>query len=167
MRQTSTLRAALLVALAALLEAILAPYLTFGYVAPRFTVLAIVIAASGLRDLQAVLMGFFGGVLIDALGAGHFGMGALGGVVVGMIATRADISRGKRVSRMALAQLAAVAVAAYDLVNWAAVRLDGLDTPPLGTFLVSGVLPDVLLNTVLALLIGGWVLGKIQVREVR
>ena len=73
MEQTSVVRAALLVALAALAEAVLGPYLTFGWISPKLTLLGIVFAVAPLRDLQAVLLGFFGGILFDALGGGLFG----------------------------------------------------------------------------------------------
>ena len=48
--QTHVVRATLLVALAALLEVTLAPLLTFGWVAPRFLILGVVVAVADLRD---------------------------------------------------------------------------------------------------------------------
>lgn len=75
MEQISVLRASLIVALGALLEAVLSPYLTLGPLSPKFTLLAIVYAVHPLRDLQAVLIGFFGGVLYDALGVASSGWG--------------------------------------------------------------------------------------------
>ena len=41
----------------------------------RLTLIAIVFAVAPLRDLQAVLLGFFGGILLDALGSDLFGSG--------------------------------------------------------------------------------------------
>ena len=78
--QPSVVRASIIVAAAALLEAVLGPYLTLGYISPKFALIAIVFAVSPLRDLQAVLLGFFGGILLDALGSGLFGVGALAGL---------------------------------------------------------------------------------------
>src|ERR671915_63883 len=71
MEQSSIVRAALLVAFAALLEAVLGPYLTFAWVSPKLTLLGIVFAVAPLRDLQPVLLGFFGGILFDALSGGR------------------------------------------------------------------------------------------------
>ena len=71
--QTHVVRATLVVALAALLEVTLAPLLTFGWVAPRFLILGVVVAVADLRDLQALLLGFFGGILTDALSVGSSG----------------------------------------------------------------------------------------------
>jgi len=86
--QTYVVRAASLVAIAALLEVTMSPLLTFGWVGPRFLVIGIVVAVTGLRELQALLLGFFGGVLTDALSGGFFGAGALGGVVAAAISLR-------------------------------------------------------------------------------
>ena len=90
MTRHSISRAALVVAVAALLEAVLSPYLTFGGISPKFAVIGVVLAVSGLNDLQAVLLGFFGGVIFDALGGGLglFGVGALGGLLAGILAAR-------------------------------------------------------------------------------
>ena len=44
--QASVVRAAIIVAAAALLEAVLGPYLTFGYVSPKFALIGIVFAVS-------------------------------------------------------------------------------------------------------------------------
>ncbi|MDQ3238218.1 MAG: hypothetical protein M3Q54_11880, partial [Actinomycetota bacterium] len=68
MMRHSLSRAAVVVAVAALLEAVLSPYLTFGGISPKLAVIGVVFAVAGLQDLQAVLLGFFGGVVFDALG---------------------------------------------------------------------------------------------------
>lgn len=162
MAQTSIVRAAVIVALAAVLEATLAPYMTLGWVAPRFTILAIVFAASGLRELPAVLLGFFGGILIDALGGGLFGVGALGGLVAGMLASRTGAARRKGSERFLLAQVVAVSVAAYDLVGLAGARLAELEAPPIDAYVVAGALPDALLNGLLAYAVGGWMLALVR-----
>ena len=75
MEQASVIRAAIVVAIAALLDAVVVPYLTFGFFSPALTLIAIVFAVAPLRDLQAVLLGFFGGILLDALGSDLFGWG--------------------------------------------------------------------------------------------
>jgi hypothetical protein len=56
MEQSSVVRASLLVAAAALLDAVLGPYLTFGWISPKLMVLGVVFAVAPLRDLQAVLL---------------------------------------------------------------------------------------------------------------
>lgn len=156
-----------MVALAAVLDAVLSPYLTFGWISPKFTIIAVVLAASGLRDLQAVLLGFFGGILLDALGGGLFGVGALGGLIAGTLALRAGGLRRKDTERIIIAQTVAIAVAVYDLIQLAAINLAGLDGPALGIYLVAGVIPDTVLNAVLAYLICGWLLRAIRVKEGR
>jgi len=158
MEQTSVVRAALLVALAALSEAVLGPYLTFGWVSPKLTLLGIVFAVAPLRDLQAVLLGFFGGVLLDALGGGLFGVGSLSGLIAGILSARAGSVRPKGAERLLLAQVVAISVAAYDLTYLAALNLAGLAGPAFGDYAVLGLLPDALLNAVLAYLVGGWLL---------
>src|ERR687889_126581 len=85
MEQSSVIRAAIVVALAALLDAVVVPYLTFGFFSPRLTLIAVVFAVAPLRDLQAVLLGFFGGILLDALGSGLFGVGALGALLTFLV----------------------------------------------------------------------------------
>jgi rod shape-determining protein MreD len=167
MAQTSIVRAAILVAFAAVLEATLAPYLTLGWVAPRFTILAVVFAASGLRELPAVLLGFFGGILIDALGGGLFGVGALGGLAAGMLASRTGAARRKGGEKFLLAQVVAVAVAAYDLVGLVAARLAESEAPPVDAYVVAGALPDAVLNGLLAYLVGGWLLALVRQKEDR
>jgi rod shape-determining protein MreD len=156
--QTSVLRAALLVALAALAEAVLGPYLTFGWISLKLTLLGIVFAVAPLRDLQAVLLGFFGGILFDALSGGLFGVGALSGLLAGILAARAGSVRPKGAERLLLVQGVAICVAAYDLIYLIALNLAGLDGPAFADYAVVGVLPDALLNALLAYLIGGWLL---------
>jgi len=156
MEQTSIVRAALFVALAALLDAVLSPYLTFGWISPKLTVLGIVFAVAPLRDLQAVLLGFFGGILFDALSGGLFGVGALSGLLAGLLSARAGTVRPKGAERLLLAQVVAISVAAYDMTYLAALNLAGLGGPVLGEYAVAGLLPDALLNALLAYYIGGW-----------
>ena len=163
--QISVVRAALLVALAALLESALSPLLTFWWVGPRFLILGVVVAVAGLRDLQALLLGFFGGVLTDALSSGLFGAGALGGVLAAAISVRAGDMRRKRGTGLYFAQTVAAAVAAYDLVTMFATALAGQGSPPILGYLVGGVLPDVLLNALLAYLAGGWLLRLLIAKE--
>src|SRR5918998_820725 len=149
MEQTSIVRAALLVAFAALLEAVLGPYLTFAWVSPKLTLLGIVFAVAPLRDLQAVLLGFFGGVLFDALS---------GGLFAGILSARAGTVRPKGAERLLLAQVVAISVAAYDVTYLVAINLAGLEGPPFGDYAVVGLIPDVLLNALLAYLLGWWLL---------
>ncbi|HEX2183039.1 MAG TPA: rod shape-determining protein MreD [Rubrobacteraceae bacterium] len=152
-------RAAVVVACAALLEAVLGPYLTLGWISPQLMVLGVVFAVAPLRDLQAVLLGFFGGVLFDALGGGLFGVGALSGLVAGILSARAGDVRPKGAERLLLAQVVAVSVAFYDLTYLTALNLAGLAAPPFGEYAVAGVIPDVALNALLAYLVGGWLLS--------
>lgn len=161
----SVVRAALLVAFAALLEASLTPLLTWGWVGPRFVVLGVVVACVGLRELQALLLGFFGGVLTDALGPAQFGVGALGGVLAAAITARIGGVRLKGDAPLVLA--GAAAVAGYDLLNLFAPLLVGLDGPPLARYLFGGVVPDVLLNAFLIYIVGGRLLRLIIVKEAR
>ena len=156
MEQTSVVRAALIVALAALLDAVLGPYLIFGWISPKLTLLGVVFAVAALRDLQAVLLGFFGGILFDALSGGLFGVGALSGLLAGVLSTRAGAVRPKGAERLLLAQVVAVSVAAYDLTYLSALNLAGLESPPFSEYAVAGLLPDVLLNALLAYFVGGW-----------
>ena len=123
MEQTTVVRAALVVAVAALLDAVVVPYLTFGFFSPRLTLIAVVFAAAPLRDLQAVLLGFFGGVLLDALAGDLFGVGALGGL------------------------------------------LAGLSVPHLSEYAIWGILPDALINALIAFLIGGWLIQIVNVKQ--
>jgi len=158
MDQTSIVRAALFVALAALLEAVLGPYLTFGWVSPKLTLLGIVFAVAPLRDLQAVLLGFFGGILFDALSGGLFGVGALSGLLAAILAARTGSVRPKGAERLLLAQVVAISVAAYDLTYLVGINFAGLESPPFGDYAAMGLIPDTLLNAVLAYLVGRWLL---------
>ncbi|MCA3749657.1 MAG: rod shape-determining protein MreD [Rubrobacter sp.] len=167
MEQTSVLRASLVVALGALLEAVLSPYLTFGPVSPKFTLLAIVYAVYPLGDLQAVLIGFFGGVLYDALGGGIFGVGAMGGLIAALLAARAGAVRRKGMEGILMAQAAALSVAAYDIIDVVARGLAGLYAPPLGGYLFTGVLPDTLLNGALAYTLAAWMSWRVRKRKGR
>jgi rod shape-determining protein MreD len=112
LEQASVIRAAIVVAIAALLDAVVVPYLTFGFFSPRLTLIAIVFAVAPLRDLQAVLLGFFGGILLDALGSDLFGVGALGGLLTATLASRASAVRRRGSEKVLLAQVAGLAVAA-------------------------------------------------------
>src|SRR5215211_1610501 len=152
MEQSSVVRAALFVALAALLDVVLGPYLIFGWISPKLTLLGV----ASLRDLQAVLLGFFGGILFDALSGGLFGVGALSGLLAGILSARAGAVRPKGAERLLLTQVVAISVAAYDLTYLTAIYLAGLVGPPVGEYAVAGLLPDVLLNALLAYFVGGW-----------
>jgi len=165
--QASVVRAAIIVATAALLDAVVVPYLTFGFFSPRLTLIAIVFAASPLRDLQAVLLGFFGGILLDALGSDLFGVGALGGLLAAMLASRASAVRRRGTERVLLAQVAGLAVAGYDLLGYTARWLAGLAVPHLGEYAVVGVLPDALVNALIAFLLGGWLLNLVNIKPPR
>ena len=160
-KQPSIVRAAILIAAGALLEAALTPLLAYGWVGPKFVVLAIVVAASGQRDLQALLLGFFGGVLTAALGGGIFGVGALAGLAAATISMRAGAGRRKGSARPVLAVAVGLAVAVYDVLGLLAPALAGDPVPPFGAYLVAGVLPDVVLNAALAYLFGAWLLRSI------
>ena len=164
MEQASVIRAAIVVAIAALLDAVVVPYLTFGFFSPGLTLIAIVFAVAPLRDLQAVLLGFFGGILLDALGSDLFGVGALGGLIAAMLASRSSAVRRRGSERVLLAQVAGLAVACYDLLGYSARWLAGLGVPPLGEYVVVGVLPDALINALLAFLVGGWLLNLVNIK---
>jgi rod shape-determining protein MreD len=162
--QASVVRAAIIVGLAALLDAVVGPYLTFGFFAPRLTLIAVVFAVSPLRDLQAVLLGFFGGILLDALGSDLFGVGALGGLLAATLSARASSVRRKGTERVLLAQVVGLAVACYDLMGYTARWLAGLGVPALGEYAAWGVFPDAVVNCLLAFLIGGWLLKLVSVK---
>ena len=164
MEQASVIRAAIVIALAALLDAVVVPYLTFGFFSPRLTLIAVVFAVAPLRDLQAVLLGFFGGILLDALGSDLFGVGALGGLLAAMLASRASAVRRRGSERILLAQVIGLAVAGYDLLGYSARWLAGLGVPQLGEYAVGGVLPDAVINALLAYLVGGWLLKVVDVK---
>lgn len=160
----SLTRAAVVVAVGALLEVILSPYLTFGGISPKLAVIGVVFAVAGLRDLQAVLLGFFGGVVFDALGGGIglFGVGALGGLLAGILSARVDTLPRPGAEVLLLAQVVAIAVAARDMIGLAAISLAGLEGPPPVEFLVAGAMPDALLNALLAYAIGGRLLKLVR-----
>jgi rod shape-determining protein MreD len=162
--QTSVIRAAIVVAVAALLDAVVVPYLTFGFFSPRLTLIAVVFAVCPLGDLQAVLLGFFGGILLDALGSDLFGVGALGGLLAAMLASRASAVRRKGAERVLLAQVAGIAVAGYDLLGYTARWLAGLAVPQLGEYAVGGVFPDAVINALIAFLVGGWLLNVVNIK---
>jgi rod shape-determining protein MreD len=163
--QTLIVRAAILVAFSALLETALSPFLTLGWVGPKFLVLGVVVAVANLRELQALLLGFFGGVLTDALGGGLFGAGALGGIFAAAVSVRAGRVRLRGEARLVFAQ--AIAVSAYDLLDWLALLLANRDGPPFVRYLLGGVVPDALLNAFLAYLVGGWLLKLVTTKEER
>jgi rod shape-determining protein MreD len=163
--RTSLPRAVLLVVVAAIVEAIVGPYLSFGGIAPRLTLIAVVIAAFGLQELQGILLGFFGGILIDALGEGLFGVGAFGGLVAGALAVRFARVQIKGVQRLLLAQAVALSIAAYDVIHLVATDLAGMNGPSFLGFLVGGVVPDAVVNGALAYVFGMWFLRRIQVRR--
>lgn len=165
MEQASVVRAALVVALAALLDAVVGPYLTFGFFSPKLTLIAVVFAVSQLRDLQAVLLGFFGGILLDALGSDLFGVGALGGLLAATLSARASAVRRKGTERVLLAQVVGLAVAGYDFLGYTARWLAGLGVPALSEYAVWGVIPDAVVNALLAFLIGGWLLKIVSAKS--
>lgn len=167
MAETSVLRTAVIVAAAAVLEAVVGPFLAVGWLSPKFVVIAVVFAVSGLRDLQAVLLGFFGGTLVDALGGGLFGVGALGGLISATLSVRVGAARLKNAERFILAQVAGVSVFAYDLITLTSLKLTTAAGPPVGEYIIGGALPDALLNAVLAYVIGGRLLNVVSVRETR
>ena len=164
MEQASVIRAAIVIALAALLDAVVVPYLTFGFFSPRLTLIAVVFAVAPLRDLQAVLLGFFGGILLDALGSDLFGVGALGGLLAAILASRASAVRRRGSENILLAQVVGLAVVGHDLLAYGARWLAGLTVPRLGEYAIVGVLPDAVINALLAFLIGGWLLNVVNVK---
>lgn len=167
MRQISTLRAATVVAVAALLEAVLAPYLEVGWVSPKFVVLGVVFAVWGMQELQGILLGFFGGILIDALGSGLFGVGALGGVIAGWLSVRAGGVRRQGSERLLLTQVLVASVLAYDLISFVGIGLAGLGGPSVWGYVFTGLMPDALLNGLLAYLAGPALLQFVRVKEGR
>lgn len=162
MDQWTIVRAAGAIAVGAALDAVVAPYFNFGWFTPKFTILAIVFAAFSLRQLQGILLGFFGGVLLDALGGGLFGAGALGGLIAGTLSVRYGDLVTRGTARFTLSLMAGVAVFVYDLVQLVAYDLLGLDVPSFISYLFSGMLPDAFLNVLLAFLVGGWLLRTIR-----
>ena len=166
MVQASVIRAALLVALAAVFDVVVGPYLTFGLIAPNLTIISIVVAASGLGELQAILLGFFGGILTDALGVGVglFGVGALGGLAAGMLAARVGTYQRKGVLRPLLFVAVCLSVAAYDLIKLIANTLAGFSGPSAVGFFFGGMLPDALLNGLLAYIIGAQLFKLVRIK---
>jgi hypothetical protein len=163
--QPSVVRASIIVAAAALLEAVLGPYLTFGYVSPKFALIGIVFAVSPLRDLQAVLLG-----LLRRHPARLFKQRALRGGGARGPRRRGALRQGERRSPQGhreglLSQVVAVCVAAFGLLAWTARHLAGYGGPPLAEYAVAGILPDALLNAVLAYLVGGWLLKIVNVKS--
>lgn len=154
-RPASTVRAAVLTALAALLEVTLAQYLSIGNAGPRFMVIGVVFAAFGLRELQGVLIGFFGGILTDALSGGFFGVNSLSGVLAGFLAVRSGAGRRREGSRLTLVYTVMICTAAFDIIALTALNLSGYGSAPIGRFMIATLVPDVLLNGALAYLFGG------------
>lgn len=164
-RRASTSRAVVLVAVGALLQAVVVPYLTFGLLAPALAVLCVVVATAGLKGAVALPIGFFGGTLVDALGSGIFGVGALSGVLAAALSFRAGIVDEGSVTRLRLAGVVAVAVAAHDVASVAALGLSGASWPPVVGFVALGLVPNAALNATLAYVVGGMLLGLVLVRE--
>lgn len=164
--RTSVGRSVLLVVVAAIIEAIIGPYLTFGTISPHLTLIAVAVCAFGLEEVQGLLLGFFGGVLVDALGEGLFGVGSLGGLVAAAIALRLGRVQVKGIERLLLTQGAAFSVAAYDIIHLLGTELAGMNGPPLGRFVLLGVLPDAVINGALAYLFGIWLLRRVRVRGI-
>lgn len=164
-RRASTFRAVALVSLGALSQAVIVPYLTFGLLAPALAILCVVAATAGLKWSVALPVGFFGGVLVDALGPGLFGVGALSGVIAAALASRAGIVGNSSVSRLRLSGVVAAAVAAHDAVSVAAFGLSGESWPPMVEFLSLGLVPDALLNAGLAYVVGGLLVALVLVKE--
>lgn len=164
-RRASTVRAVALVSVGALSQAVIVPYLTFGLLAPALALLCVVAATAGLKWSVALPVGFFGGVLVDALGPGLFGVGALSGVIAAALASRAGIVGRSSVSRLRLSGAVAAAVAAHDLASVAAFGLSGESWPPMVEFLLFGLAPDALLNAGLAYVTGGLLVALVLVKE--
>ena len=151
----STLRAAVLVAVGALLQAVLAPELSSWWVTPNFLVLALVAAVPGLRETSGVLLGFFGGVLTDILAGGLFGAGALAGLVAGTLLvriSRRNLAAGGEITRFFLGWVAALAVAVYGTIRLSFLALGGEGIVPLGGLLTVGFLTNALLNGLISFL---------------
>lgn len=145
----------MIVAFAAVLEVVLGPYLTFGWISPKFMIFGVVFAVLGMRQMQALLLGFFAGILFDAFGGGLFGIGSLAGLLAAMLAIRADAARRRGARRFVMAQVVALSVLVYDLVNFFGTRFAGLEAPPFAEYFFLGIIPDALLNGILAYVIGG------------
>src|SRR5215212_5559207 len=81
---------------------------------------------------------------------------AAAALLAGILSARAGDVRPKGAERLLLAQVVAISVAAYDLTYLTALNLAGLAAPPFGEYAVAGVIPDALLNALLAYFVGGW-----------
>ena len=163
--RNSILLAALVVGVSAFLEAVITPWVRIGWVGPSFTMIGIVISTVGLRELEGMLLGFFGGVLLDALGAGIFGVGALSGLLAGFISVRVGTYIRRDRTRSLLAQLTFLVVFVSDLIGWGAARIVGDSVPSFFMYLFTGALPDGVANALLAFIIGGAVLSFLQRRR--
>lgn len=164
-RRASTARAVVLTTAGALLQAVVVPYLAFGPFAPALAVLGVVVATAGLKGPVALPLGFFGGTLVDALGSGFFGVGALSGVIAAALSSRAGIMDEGSATRLRLAGVVAAAVAAHDLASVAALGLSGGSWPPVIEFVSLGVLPNAALNAALAYVAGGALLRLVLAKE--
>jgi hypothetical protein len=60
--------------------------------------------------------------------------------------------------------VAGLSVAGYDLLGYTARWLAGFGPPQLGEYAVWGILPDALINALIAFLIGGWMLQLVDVK---
>ncbi len=80
-----------------------------------------------------------------------------------MLTARVGVApRGAEV--LLLAQVAAVAVAARDVIGLVAINLAGLEGPPPIEFMLAGVIPDALVNALLAYAIGSLLLKFVRVK---
>lgn len=163
--RVSTGRAAALVALGALVQAVVVPYLAFGLVAPALALICVVVAVASLKWVIALPLGFFGGILVDALGSGLFGVGALSGVLAAALSSWVGVVGEKASTRLRLAGVVALAVAVHDLASVAALGLSGQSWPPMIEFVALGVLPDAVLNAALAYVAGGTLMRLVRVKE--
>ena len=147
------------IAVGAILDAVVAPYLDFGWFSPKFTIIAIIFVAFGLRHIQGILLGFFGGVLLDALGGGLFGAGALGGLIAGMLSVRYGDVMTRGTARFTLSILVGIAVFAYDLVQLVAYDLLSLDCPLFSDVSFLRDAPRLISKRLTGpFLVGGWLL---------
>jgi rod shape-determining protein MreD len=153
------------VCLGSLLQVVLVPYLDLWLLAPALMVLCVVAATSGLKWSVALPIGFFGGVLVDALGAGLFGVGALSGVIAAAVSCWSGVDDKGNASRLRFAGVVAAAVAAHDLASVFALGLSGESWPPVIELLLLGVLPNAALNALLAYVVGGVLFRLVLTRE--
>lgn len=164
-RRASPARATALVAFGALLQAVVVPYLTFGLAAPALALMFVVVATAGLKGVVALPLGFFGGILVDALGSGLFGVGAISGVMAAALSHRVVIAAEGAAVKVRLAGVVAAVVVVHDLASVAAHGLSETSWPPILELVATGVLPDAALNAVLAYVLGGALLRLVLVRE--